>query len=86
VGAQRSDIISYFLLENWLVTTVGIVLGCALALASGHWLATQYQLPPLDLYYLVGGIPLLWILGLLAAWQPARRAAKVSPAVATRSV
>jgi putative ABC transport system permease protein len=86
VGARRSDIVSYFLVENWLVTTAGIVLGCALALGSGHWLATQYQLPQLDLYYLVGSIPLLWIIGLLAAWQPARRAAKVSPAVATRSV
>jgi putative ABC transport system permease protein len=86
VGARRSDIVTYFLLENWLVTTVGIVLGCALALGSGHWLATKYQLPQLDLYYLVGGIPLLWIIGLLAAWQPARRASKVSPAVATRTV
>jgi ABC-type lipoprotein release transport system permease subunit len=29
---------------------------------------------------------MLWIVGQLAAWLPARRAAAVSPAVATRSV
>jgi putative ABC transport system permease protein len=86
VGARRTDIVSYFLVENWLISTVGIVLGCGLALWSGYWLAKTYQLPRLDLYYLIGGIPILWILGLLAAWQPARRASTVSPAVATRTV
>jgi hypothetical protein len=32
------------------------VVGCGLALAVGYWLSTQYQLPRLDLYYLVGGV------------------------------
>ena len=35
---------------------------------------------------LVGGVALLWAIGLAAAWVPARRAARVSPAVATRTV
>jgi putative ABC transport system permease protein len=86
LGAQREDIVRYFLVENWLITTVGVIIGCALALVSGYWLSTHYGLPRLDLYYLVGGIPMLWIVGQLAAWLPARRAAAVSPAVATRSV
>jgi putative ABC transport system permease protein len=86
IGARRSDIVQYFLAENWLITTAGVVLGCCLALAAGYWLSTQYQLPRLDLYYLVGGVLGLWALGQLAAWQPALRAAKVSPAMATRNV
>jgi putative ABC transport system permease protein len=86
LGAQRLDIIRYFLVENWLITTVGVVIGAGLALAAGSWLATHYGLPRLDLYYLVGGVPILWVVGLLAAWLPARRAAAVSPAVATRTV
>jgi putative ABC transport system permease protein len=86
VGARRSDIVTYFLVENWLITTIGVVIGCALALASGYWLSIKYELPRLDLYYLAGGVPLLWILGLLAAWHPARRASGVSPAIATRTV
>jgi len=46
----------------------------------------QYKLPRLDLYYLVGGIPVLWIIGQLSVWQPARKASTVSPSVATRTV
>ena len=69
-----------------MVTSAGVVVGCCLALAAGYWLSTQYQLPRLDLYYLVGGVLGLWVVGQLAAWQPALRAAKVSPAMATRSI
>ena len=86
VGARRRDIVSYFMVENGLITSAGVFTGCALALATGYWLSVQYALPRLDLYYLVGGVLLLWAIGQLAAWQPARRAAAVSPSVATRTV
>jgi putative ABC transport system permease protein len=86
VGARRADIVRYFMVENGLITTTGIVVGCALALAIGYWLSLQYQLPRLDLYYLVGGVLALWLIGQAAAWQPARKAAAVSPSVATRTV
>jgi putative ABC transport system permease protein len=86
VGARRADIIQYFLIENGLTTSAGILAGCALALAAGYWLSLEYALPRLNLYYLVGGVLVLWGIGQLAAWQPARRAAAVSPSVATRTV
>lgn len=86
IGARRFDIVRYFLVENGLITTAGIVVGCALALGVGFWLSVKYQLPRLDLYYLVAGVLGLWFLGQVAVWQPARRAATVSPAVATRTV
>jgi putative ABC transport system permease protein len=86
VGARKRDIVRYFMTENWLITTLGVVVGCCLALAAGFWLSTQYQLPRLDLYYLLGGVLGLWMVGQLAAWQPSRKAAKVSPAMATRTV
>ncbi len=85
VGARKGDIVRYFMVENGLITTAGVVLGCALALGLGYWLSLQYQLPRLDLYYLVAGILALWTLGQIAAWQPSRRAAGVSPSVATRT-
>jgi putative ABC transport system permease protein len=85
VGARRRDIVRYFLVENWLITTGGIIVGCVMALAVGYWLASEYHLPRVDLFYLVGGVLMLWGIGTLAAWQPARRAAKVSPALATRT-
>lgn len=86
LGARRTDIVRYFLLENWLITTIGIALGCILTLAASHWLSREYGLPRLDLFYLVGGVALLWVLGQIAAWQPARAAAEVPPAVATRRI
>jgi putative ABC transport system permease protein len=85
VGARKRDIIRHFLVENGLVTSTGVVVGCVLALAVGYGLSRQYQLPRLDLYYLVGGVLVLWFIGQLAAWQPARRASTVSPSVATRT-
>lgn len=86
VGARKADIVRYFMVENWLVTTAGVVLGAALALGVGFALSRAYQLPRLDLYYLVGGVLVLWAVGQVAAWQPSRRAARVSPSVATRTV
>ncbi len=86
VGARKLDIARYFLIENWMVTTAGVVVGCLLALCAGYWLSTHYGLERLDLYYLVGGVLGLWAVGQLAAWHPSLRAAKVSPAMATRTV
>jgi putative ABC transport system permease protein len=85
LGARKRDVIQYFMVENGLVTSAGILTGCALALTVGYELSLHYQLPRLNLYYLVGGIVVLWAIGQLAAWQPARRAAQVPPSVATRT-
>ena len=86
VGARRLDIVAYFLVENWMTTTAGVVAGSVLALAVGHWLSLEYHLPRVDLYYLVGGVLVIWAMGLAASWSPARRAARISPALATRTV
>ena len=86
VGARRFDIVRYFLVENWMVTTVGVFAGCALALLLGYWLSTAFELPRLKLYCLLAGVVGLWAVGLAAALVPARRASLVSPAVATRTV
>ena len=86
IGARKFHILRYFLVENWLITTGGVILGCILALAAGVQLSRMYQIPRLPLYYLVGGVLLLWVVGLLAVLMPALRAASISPAVATRTV
>jgi putative ABC transport system permease protein len=86
IGARKFHILRYFLVENWLTTTCGVVLGCILALIAGVQLSRMFQMPQLPLYYLVGGVLLLWIVGLISVLVPAFRAASISPAVATRTV
>jgi putative ABC transport system permease protein len=86
LGARRIDIVHQFMLENWLITTAGAVLGVILTVAVAYWLETSFSLQRLDWSYLPIGIVTLWVLSSLAVLEPARRAASVSPAVATRSV
>jgi putative ABC transport system permease protein len=86
IGARRLDIIRYFMIENWLLTTGGVLLGTLFAFAFANWLTSVYDLPRLQPFYVFAGVPLLWILGQLAVIVPARRAAAIPPAIATRTV
>ncbi|MCB1646280.1 MAG: FtsX-like permease family protein [Pseudomonadales bacterium] len=86
LGATRADIIRYFLLENWLITTLGAVAGCVLTVLVAYWLETSFELPRLDWRYPVAGVVVLWIISQAAAWVPAWRAAQIPPAIATRNV
>jgi putative ABC transport system permease protein len=86
LGATPLDIVRYFLLENWIVTTLGIVLGLGLAYALNYGLMTWSAGSRLDGRVLVPGVAALWMLGLGAALGPALRGAKVPPAIATRNV
>jgi putative ABC transport system permease protein len=86
MGARRADIVKMFLLENWLITTAGIVIGCIMTLAFAVQLHTLLELPRRPLVYLVASMGLIWVGGLLAAVIPALRGSTVPPAVATRVV
>lgn len=85
LGATRFDILRYFLVENAMITTIGVVLGIALALGLNQVLVSTLELPRLPLAYLGYGMLTLWGLGILAVYGPASRAAAVPPAIATRS-
>lgn len=85
LGATRAQILRYFQIENFLLVTIGIALGMLMAFAVNQWLIERYELARLPLYYLpIGGV-VLWLLGQVAVFAPARRAAAVPPAIATRS-
>jgi putative ABC transport system permease protein len=85
LGATRGQILRYFQLENFLLASAGICLGMLLAYAANLYLMSAYELERLPLWYLPVGAATLWLLGQLAVLGPARRAAGVAPAVATRS-
>ena len=86
LGATRGQILRYFQTENFLLATIGIAVGMLLAFAINQLLMGKYEMARLPLFYLPAGAVLLWALGQLAVWAPARRAASIPPAVATRSV
>ena len=86
LGATRADILRHFLLENWMVTTFGAVLGLGLAYALNFGLVTMVEGAKIDPVILAVGVALLWVTGLGAALGPALRAARVPPAIATRNV
>lgn len=85
LGARRVDILRYFLVENAMISTAGVVLGVALALGLNQVLVSRLELPRLPLEYLGFGMLALFGLGILAVYGPAWRAAAVPPAIATRS-
>lgn len=86
LGATRGQILRYFQTENFLLSALGIILGMALAYAINLGLMSRYELPRLPAMYLPIGAIALWLLGQIAVYGPARKAAQVPPAVATRSV
>ena len=86
LGATRRDVVRYFLLENWLVTTCGAVLGVGLALALNVGLLNVVEGSRIGWQVLAAGVVLLWAIGLGSALGPALRASQVAPAIATRNV
>lgn len=85
LGARKVDILRYFLLENFLITSAGVFGGVLLGVGLNQLLVSKLEMARLPLGYLGGGAILLWALGVLAVYGPAWRAASTSPALATRS-
>jgi putative ABC transport system permease protein len=84
LGATRGQILRYFQTENFLLTTAGIALGLAGALAINLVVMAHYELPRLPWIYLSIGAIVLWLLGQLAVLGPALRAAALPPAAVMR--
>lgn len=83
LGAEIGAILRQVLGEGMGLMLRGAVGGVLAALALSQLIAAQlYQTSPHDPLTLLAAVGLLFVVGLLACWIPARRAAKVSPLVA----
>ena len=85
LGATQGQILRYFQTENFILSTVGIALGMLGAYGISLLLMREYELPRLPISYLPIGALILWTLGQIAVWAPARRAAALAPVAALRA-
>ena len=86
LGATKPAIVRYFMLENFVVSSIGIVAGGMLAVGLNILMVQAFSLTPLDWYVIPIAMVVLWVVGQLAVAGPARKASNISPAIATRSV
>jgi putative ABC transport system permease protein len=86
LGARKTDILRYFLLENWIVTSLGLGIGIFVAYGLNLALVTHVNGTKLPAELVVIGVFLLWFAGFLATLFPALRGVRVAPAIATRNV
>jgi putative ABC transport system permease protein len=86
LGATRPAILRYFMLENFLVSSVGVITGALLAVGLNIWMVQTFNLTPIAWYIIPAAMFALWMVGQMAVYGPARRASLVSPAIATRAV
>ena len=85
LGATKPAIVRYFLVENTIVSMIGLTIGAGLAIALNMVMVNAFALDPLAWYVIPAGMLSLWLVGQLAVIGPARRASNVTPSIATRS-
>lgn len=86
LGGTRGDIVRYFLLENWVVTTCGIALGAGLAYVLNYAVTGLAAGARTDWRQVAAASLAVWLLGLAATLGPALTGSRVPPALATRNV
>jgi putative ABC transport system permease protein len=86
LGATKMDILRYFQMENFILATLGIIVGMGMAYGINLVLMDKYHVARLPASFLPIGAFLLWVLGQIAVFGPALRASMIPPAIATRTV
>lgn len=85
LGAQPWDVARLILRQAVILTGIGIAIGLPSALALVHLIrAIFYGIEPHDPLTMVGTVVIMVAVAALAAWIPARRAARIDPMVALR--
>ncbi|MFZ0731365.1 MAG: ABC transporter permease [Candidatus Sulfotelmatobacter sp.] len=85
LGARRQDVLRLVIRQGLLLVLGGLFCGITLACLLTRYLRSfLFGVQPMDLLSLVGSSAILAVVGLLACYIPARRAANVDPMVALR--
>ena len=85
LGASKPAIVRYFMVENFIASSVGLGIGGILSVALNIAMVEAFSLEPLAWYVIPIAMIALWTVGQVAVAGPARKASNISPAIATRS-
>ena len=86
LGATKGQIMRYFMMENFIISTFGNIIGCIGAIGLNMWLVNTFNLSPIGIELIAFGVIALFIVGQIAVLYPARKAALIAPATATRTI
>jgi putative ABC transport system permease protein len=85
LGADRANVVRMVIGEGVVLAGIGLVLGVVAALALTRVLGTfLFDITPSDPITYAGLVVVLGVTALMAAWIPARRAARVDPVEALK--
>jgi predicted permease len=83
LGAMPQDILWLVLKEGLKLLVFALIIGIGLAVLFGYLMAAQlFGIAPYDPLTLTGSVVVLCVITLIACYLPARRAAKLDPAIA----
>ncbi|WP_299082306.1 FtsX-like permease family protein [uncultured Paraglaciecola sp.] len=85
LGATKWDVVRYFMLENGILSGLGIMIGLALSLLFTFVLTEESGVNILDMSYIFATAFFILLINQLAVFIPAKRAASVAPAIVTRA-
>ena len=85
LGARTNEVVGMVLARGMVLVGVGALLGIVLAAVAARALTSALYVPALDPVSFGLAVVLLAVVGLLAHWIPARRAAGVEPTEALRA-
>ncbi len=85
LGASRSGVQRMVMADSLLTVGIGLVVGAPAALGLTKFVKSMlFGVTPTDTFSFVGALGLMLMATALAAWLPARRAARVDPMTALR--
>jgi putative ABC transport system permease protein len=86
LGASPRDVVQEIVRRTLIVTAIGGAIGAAGSVAATQLLQSLlFGVSRVDAVSYAGGLGVLLMVGVIAAWGPARRASRVDPTIALRA-
>jgi putative ABC transport system permease protein len=85
LGAKKWQVVRYFMLENGIVSLIGITLGLIITLSLVLLLTDESGMELLDMGYIIATALFILLVNQIAVYLPAKRAANIEPAIVTKA-